>query len=138
MDLFTQYDKVWNERERIYHHFLNEEDSENLDTLRGELLQHLAGNIIVKEHRLRYQKEQYDRYVASLMCSQLKKTNVSLHDFCVTYAYLVEQHISESHMGKCQYVEANYDDFGERAVRPLNATIFYYFFSMDQRKRTVA
>jgi len=34
-----------------------------------------------------------------------------------------------SHYGKCPKIEANYDDYREKTIRPLNATIFYYFFS---------
>ena len=33
-----------------------------------------------------------------------------------------------SHYGKCPKIEANYDDYREKTIRPLNATIFYYFF----------
>ncbi len=98
----------------------------------------MAGSIVVKEHRIRYQKEQYDRFVASMQCGEFKKTNQSLQEFCVNYARLIETMIEESHNFTCPKVEANYDDFGEKTVRPLNATIFYYFFSMDRRKRTIA
>ena len=39
---------------------------------RADLLRHLAGSIVNKNHRLRYQKEQFDRFVASLDYSPLK------------------------------------------------------------------
>lgn len=135
---FTEYEKVFNEKERVYHHFMNGQESEYLDTLRVELLEHLAGNIIVKEHKDRYQKEQYERFLASLQCNQLLKPSLSLHEFCVVYNDLIYTLVDLSHDGKCPKIEANYDDFGEKTVRPLNATIFYYFFSMDRRKRTLA
>lgn len=43
-----------------------------------------------------------------------------------------------SHNYKCPKIQANYDDFGDRTIRPLNSTIFYYFFSADFAKRTAA
>ncbi len=66
------------------------------------------------------------------------KPSLSLHEFCVVYNDLIYTLVDLSHDGKCPKIEANYDDFGEKTVRPLNATIFYYFFSMDRRKRTLA
>ncbi len=48
---FTEYEKAYNERERIYHSFTRDHSSEAMDVFREELLQHLAGSIIVKEHR---------------------------------------------------------------------------------------
>lgn len=54
MEDFTDYEKAYNERERIYHHYMSDQPSESLDTFREDLLQHLAGSIIVKEHRVRY------------------------------------------------------------------------------------
>jgi len=122
----------------VYHNFLNYENSEYLDNLRGDLLSHLAGSIVVKESRYRYQKEQYERYIASTMDNSLQKSNQTLAEFCLNYARIVEHLISDSHNGSSPKIEANYDDFAERTSRPINATIFYYFFSLDQRKRTIA
>lgn len=51
---FNDYEKIHNERERIYHHYMTEQKDEALDTFREEILQHLAGSIVVKEHRVRY------------------------------------------------------------------------------------
>jgi hypothetical protein len=63
---FKEYQNVYNERQRIYHHFTREHESEAMAVFRTELLQHLAGSIVVKESRTRYQKEQFDRFIASL------------------------------------------------------------------------
>ena len=41
-------------------------------TFREDLLKHLAGSLVIKEHRLRYQKEQFDRFVSSIGFSKLK------------------------------------------------------------------
>jgi len=109
-----------------------------MQAFRTELLQHLAGSIVVKEHRLRYQKEQFDRFISSLQCNRLFKRDLNLREFCIEYSYLIESLIEDSNNDRSPKIEANYDDFGERTVRPINATIFYYFFSADRRKRTIA
>lgn len=134
----TEHQKAFNEKKRVYLHFMNEQTSEYLDTFRAELLQHLAGSLVIKEHRLRYQKEQYDRFLISSQDSGLKKTNQTLKDFSVKYALLIEALIEDSHNERCPKVEANYDDFSERKVRPINATIFYFFFGLDRTRRTWA
>jgi len=105
---------------------------------RTDLLQHLAGSIVVKEHRQRYQKEQFDRFIASMQHNALHKRDTTLREFCVEYANMIEILISDSHNDRSPKIEANYDDFAERTIRPINATIFYYFFSADRRKRTIA
>ena len=102
------------------------------------MLQHLAGSIVVKEHRLRYQREQYERFIASLNERALFNTKMTLEEFSKEYAYFINVLVDISHNQRCPKIEANYDDYQERTVRPLNATIFYYFFSMDRKKRTIA
>ena len=96
---FGAYENAHNAKSRVYHHYLAEQESESLDQFRSDILQHLAGSIIVKEHRQRYQKEQYDRFVGSLLNRNLKKVNVTLNEFCVNYALMIEQQIVESHNG---------------------------------------
>ena len=51
---------------------------------------------------------------------------------------VVEELIIDSHNDRSPKIEANYDDFAERTIRPFNATIFYYFFNGDRRSRTLA
>ena len=46
--------------------------------------------------------------------------------------------ITFSHGMKCPKIEANYDDYGEKTIRPLNATIFYYFFSANRSGKNFA
>lgn len=140
---FGEYERTHTERDRIYHHFVSsgsaeQPQSEYLDAFRNSLLQHLAGNIIVKENRNRYQKEQFDRYVASCINPHLKKTNVTLEQFCQNYAMMIDSMVDESHNFRSPKIEANYDDFAQKTIRPINSTIFYYFFSADRRKRTIA
>jgi hypothetical protein len=135
---FKDYEKATEEKRRVYEFYTNEEDNSDLATFHSDLLLHLAGTIVVKEHRQRYQKEQFDRFVSSIQYKTLAKPNKSLEQFCRDYALLIEALVEESHQGRSPKIEANYDDYGERTSRPLNATIFYYFFSADRRKRTVA
>jgi uncharacterized membrane-anchored protein YhcB (DUF1043 family) len=80
------------------------------------LLKHLAGSIVVKEHRLRYQKEQFDRYVASLVASNLKSQNMTLRKFANEYAQLIEVMTESSHSFKCPKIEANYESHGEATI----------------------
>jgi len=61
-----------------------------------------------------------------------------LKSFANSYALLIESLTEKSHNGKCPKIEANYDDFSEKKIRPLNATIFYYFFSANKSGRTWA
>lgn len=137
-DVFQAYGRAHQDRSRVYQGFTRGATTEILDQFRTDLLQHLAGTIVVKEHRERYQKEQFDRFVASLQYGQLNKRHQSLREFCREYANMIEILIEDSHNDHSPKIEANYDDFGEKTVRPFNATIFYYFFSADRRKRTVA
>ena len=50
-------------------------------SFREDLLRHLAGSLVIKEHRIRYQKEQFDRFVASIGYKQLKDTGMTLDQF---------------------------------------------------------
>ena len=138
IELFKLYEEAYSERQKIYSTYSQGTTTEGMQAFRTELLQHLAGSIVVKEHRLRYQKEQFDRFISSLQCNRLFKRDLNLREFCIEYSYLIESLIEDSNNDRSPKIEANYDDFGERTVRPINATIFYYFFSADRRKRTIA
>ena len=70
--------------------------------------------------------------------NRLLKTNQNLREFCREYANMIEVLVEDSHNDRSPKIEANYDDFGERTVRPFNSTIFYYFFSADRRRQTIA
>jgi len=68
----------------------------------------------------------------------LKKHDQSLEDWCYNYSVLVESLILKSHNYLSPNIKANYDDFADTTIKPLNSTIFYYFFSGDRAKRTFA
>ncbi len=61
-----------------------------------------------------------------------------MSEFSERYAIAIEGLIEESHNNNCPKVEASYDDFSERKIRPINATIFYYFFQGSTASRTIA
>ena len=108
------------------------------DAFRQDLLKHLAGRIVVKEHKLRYQKEQFDRFLASLQYWDLKNKGMTLKEFSEAYSRLMKAQTDSSHNFRCHKIDANYDDFGEQTIRPLNATIFFYFFSANRSGKTWA
>ena len=56
-----------------------QEDASSVDSFRHDLLRHLAGSLVIKEHRIRYQKEQFDRFVTSLEFRGLKDLDLTLN-----------------------------------------------------------
>jgi len=58
-----EHRKLHAEKGRMYHMYFERESSDSLDEFRFGLLKHLAGSIVVKNHRIRYQKEQFDRFL---------------------------------------------------------------------------
>ena len=135
MSALNDYAQSQNEKNVMYADY---DSGDDLDVFRQELLKHLAGNIIVKEHKIRYQKEQFDRFLASLSFFELKNTNYTLKEWSQAYSRLIEGTTMSSHNWRCHKIDANYDDFGEQTIRPLNATIFFYFFSANRSGKTWA
>lgn len=136
---FETLSKTDAERKQVFSNFTAAEvNSEYLTDFKGELLQHLSNTIVVKENRQRYQKEQFERHQLANSIRILSKQASSLEEFCVNYSRVIEEMIEQSNNYSCPKIQANYDDFGDQTVRPLNATIFYYFFSADKTKRMLA
>lgn len=135
---FAKFHQVSAERLDVFKNYLSDPDQENLAKFKNELLHHLASSIVIKESRLRYQKEQFDRLLITAQSRALAKKSNSLETFCVEYVKLIEALIDQSHNYKCPKIQANYDEYGESTIRPLNSTIFHFFFSADRYKRTVA
>lgn len=124
------------ERSALYADYDSNEDA--VDNFRQDLLKHLAGSIIVKEHKIRYQKEQFDRFVASCNFWELKGNDQSLREFSMAYSRLVKATTESANNYRCPKIDANYDDFAEQTIKPLNATIFFYFFSANRSGKTWA
>ena len=115
-----------------------QEDASSVDSFRHDLLRHLAGSLVIKEHRIRYQKEQFDRFVTSLEFRGLKDLDLTLKEFSVAYSNLIDATIESSHNYRCPKIEANYDEFAEQTIKPLSSTIFFYFFSANRSGKTWA
>lgn len=76
--------------------------------------------------------------MASLQFRELKNRDVSLREFSKSYSRLISAATESSHNFRCHKIDANYDDFAEQTVRPLNATIFFYYFSANRSGKTWA
>lgn len=57
MDDIHMHEEAFNERSELYADYFGEETRLEMNNFRIELLRHLAGSIVVKEHRNRYQRE---------------------------------------------------------------------------------
>ena len=125
------------ERKEIFSNFSGVQQ-DSTDAFKNELLKELSVKIVVKEHRHRYQQEQFERLLTASNLPQLKSQSATMEEFCVSYTQMIETMIDQSHNNKCPKIQANYDDFGDQTIRPLNSTVFYYFFSADRTRRNMA
>jgi len=57
MDDVHAHEEAFNQRSEIYADYFSEETTLEVENFKVELLRHLAGSIIVKDHRNRYQRE---------------------------------------------------------------------------------
>lgn len=137
---FEQYASATQERTELFSNFVDEQASvsDRLDNFKTGLLKHLSLSIVVKESRHRYQKEQFDRLLVAENAYTLKNQGQSLDRFCEEYAKIIEYQVESSNNFKCPKIRANYDDYEENVIRPLNSTIFYYFFSADRSRKAAA
>lgn len=107
---------------------LREKADYQFDNFKLKLLKHLSQSIFIKEHRIRYQKEQWDRFLMSIYDPNLKNKSMTLREFARNYACMIEGAIAGSFHYRTPKIDANYDDYDSKTLRPLNATIFMYFF----------
>lgn len=76
-----------------------------------------------------------------LLASQdfnLRAQSATMEQWCIDYCKLIEITIESSHNYLSPKIAANYDDYGDQTIKPINSTIFYYFFSADATKKTIA
>jgi hypothetical protein len=109
----------------------------NPEKLKEELLAYLSGNIVLKEHRYRYQTEQYDRYLTFMRWLPMFD-HTTLKEFSLAYAAALRREVEMSYEYNCPQIDANYDDYGEKSTQPINAAVFYYFFSANRARRKFA
>jgi hypothetical protein len=102
------------------------------------LIEHLSNKIIVKENRNRYQREQFDRMIIAQQYYLLQNRAQTLDDFCKHYSMLIEDSIDQSNNYRCPKIQANYDNFAEQTIKPLNSTVFYFYFSGSKWRRMAA
>jgi hypothetical protein len=137
--LIDAHKEAHDEKDAIYENYTAEavvEDADQIqDEFKEELNKHLAMQIVLKEHKVRYQKEQWDRFIMSCQWPSFKDEQMTLREYAAEYAMFCESIIDASHGFRCPKIDANYDDYEAKTVRPLNATIFYYFFSSSKASR---
>ena len=105
------HEAVFAERAALYAEYFDDNTPLEMGAFKNDLLRHLAGNIVVKDHRVRYQKEQFDRFVASQGFQPLASERISLSEFATAYAHLIEVMTTSSHHHKCPKIAANYESF---------------------------
>lgn len=76
--------------------------------------------------------------MASQHLSFFTKKNISLREFSKEYARMIDSLNEMSHCYRSPKIDANYDDFNTKAIMPVNATVFYYFFSSNRSGKTFA
>ena len=69
---FAELSNVNTERNNLFSSLQTAAEGDRLDTFRLKLIQHLSMNIVIKENRQRYQKEQFDRMIMASQDFQLK------------------------------------------------------------------
>ena len=98
-ETFESFRAVNDERNAVFANFSGVE-RDNLNEFRLNLVHHLSSQIVVKESRYRYQKEQFERMLMASHMPQLKRNAQDLDEWCRSYAQLIEHQIDLSHNGK--------------------------------------
>lgn len=143
LDLLDEHTDKQAEMDETFANYCDFSDEKQIslqmdDNFRIELLKFMASNIYVKNHRYRYQKEQFDRFIATTHLIGRSYKKKPLRDLAMDYARLIDAMVDSSHNFKCPKIDANYDDFSQKTVMPVNATVFYYFFSTNRQGKTFA
>lgn len=88
---FESYRNSTNERQALFENYSGAVAPLDVqDNFSTALLYHLSQQIVVKEHRFRYQREQLNRLAVAQVSSLFSNSNISLAQFCERYASLVE------------------------------------------------
>jgi len=125
-------------KDHFYYLMVGEGEHEsNPDKFKEDLLAYLSGAIILKDHRYRYQQEQYERYLDFNRWIRVSN-DMTLKKFAEMYARSLRTQVEISHNFLCPQIDANYDDYGKRTVNPINSTVFYFFFSAHRARRKFA
>lgn len=65
-DTIRQFESCHSARKVLYNRAHLRHDSESLTAFRSDLMTHLSTTIFVKDHRYKYQTEQYERLLSTL------------------------------------------------------------------------
>lgn len=134
----NDYESAKARKHNYYSSFVNDEVYDhNPEKLKEDMLAYLSGNIVLKEHRYRYQTEQYDRYLTLIKWLPMFD-HTTLREFSLAYAAALREEIALSYQYNCPQIDANYDDYGEKKTQPINAAVFYYFISANRTRRKLA
>jgi hypothetical protein len=68
----------------------------------------------------------------------LKDRHLTLKQFAHNYASMIEVNIESSFHYRSPKIDANYDEYESKTLRPLNATFFHYFFGASKFLRMFA
>jgi len=132
------HENVKSKKDSFYASFINEDDLDlHPDKFKDDLLAYLSGAIVLKDHRYRYQHEQYDRYLTFKKWVPVVDS-MTLRTFSNLYAKSLRTQVDVSHNFLCPQVDANYDDYGKKTVNPISSTVFYLFFSAHRARRHFA
>lgn len=107
------------------------------EKLKNDLFAFLSGAIVLKDHRYRYQQEQYERYLFTVRWIPFGD-HLTLRKVAKYYSKGLRMQVAMSHNWLCPQIDANYDDYGKRTVNPISSTVFYYFFSANRSRRIFA
>ena len=105
-----KYETAFSKRQILFNRGHLESDSESLSSFKDDLAKHLSTTIFVKDHRYKYQKEQFDRLMFAMSDIDLRYSNNTLKDYCFKYAKYIEQSTCTSHGFKHHKIAANYTD----------------------------
>jgi hypothetical protein len=135
----TNFESARSKRDNFFSSFEKDDEIENTpEKVKDDLLAYLSGAIVLKDHRYRYQQEQYDRYLAFKRWVPILD-RMTLRQFSSIYAQSLRNQVDVSHNFLCPQIDANYyDDYEKRSSSPLSSTVFYFFFSANRVRRQFA
>lgn len=138
LDLSAKYERSSSSKDHFFSTFTHDDVYDQTpEQFKQDLLAYLSANIIVKEHRVRYQAEQYDRYMTASRWLPVHEY-MTLKEFTEKYAEHLRREIEVSYDYVSPKIPANYDDYLERKGRPINSTVYYYFFNANRIRRRLA
>lgn len=138
LELSTKFERFSSSKESFFSTFTHDDVYDQTpDQFKQDLIAYLSSTIVVKEHRLRYQAEQYERYLTAARWIPVHE-HMTLRDFSESYAAHIRREVEVSYNFISPKIAANYDDYQERRVNPINSAVFYYFFNANRTRRKLA